>query len=1206
MPMLIGDLFERDVTRAIPPVIYFHEQAPEELEREVREYIITGGYGPEDPRATPDGIHEQFVRLLKAMHDEMEKDGGPELPASWISGFFGSGKSSFAKLLGLALDGRTLPNGLPLADALLAQDHSPAADDLKRAWHLFVGPLKPIAVVFDIGSHARDDDQIHSVVVRQVQRRFGYSTASNFVADYELALELEKKHPAFMDAVLEVHGKPWGQLKDSPLAEDYFSAALHKMDPKTYPDPMSWVIARSGSAYDGKRSADAAVKAIADMIEQRYPGRTLFIVIDEVSQYVHDNHDRMLALQSFVSALGQRLRGKVWLLATGQQQLEAPAGANAAIVKLKDRFPPSLRVHLGIANIREVVHKRLLRKKKLPAADLAELFRKHRADIALNAYKGDAITETDFVEVYPMLPGHVSLLLDITSGLRSRSERAQNDASAIRGLLQLLGDLFRDKQLARFEVGHLVTIDMVFDQLHSALPADVQLTISRGLEFAGKQEDPIVKRVIKAVAMLELIQDPKHKTSAELVARCLYAKLGEGDSLPRVQAALDALVAEGLLGMSETRGYKIESTAGQEWQRERDGYSPTPEQESTVIQTALTDLLADTPKVVLEGLALPWLVLFSDDVSAKDVHLKDERKHTVVTVDFQLTKGIGPDHWIPRSDTEAYRDRIVWVVGDVDEVRHVAKKLVRSARMIERYANKTGVGDERQRLVRDEENRLVAANAEIAGAIKSAFLAGRIYFRGRETNPRDVGTSFTTALSAFATRAASDLYPNPITFSVLEKDALYLIENADLSAPPPVFGQERLGLLSLDAGRYELTCNGRVPSDVFRFIKQSGATGSTLLAHFGGPPHGVPPDVLRAVVLGLLRAGKIRVEIPGESDLTSVRDQGARELLKETVLRKARITENTTTVVDPRTRTAICNFFKEQLGKEVARDNDAIADAVAEKFGAIRDRLDAIATTFRRLPKDVAFPKALTELGAAIERCRRDRKVEPTVLAVKRSLDALRDGMVLLRRMETDLTPAAIDAIVKAEDVLRYAWPGLAAVGASEEARAAAAAIEAHLRTERPWEDAPELTAHVERIRSEVRARRRAILDAHERAVEAGLERLKRRPGFDRLDPDQRHAVLHHLREGGAAGTDENAIAPALEGLETHLAARRDAAERKAITQLDATLEAIGATPVVEVTVELSGREIENEAELDRLLVEIRTRVVHELSAHHRVRLRGV
>jgi hypothetical protein len=100
-PARIRDLFLSDVTRDIPPVVYFHEQSPEKLATEVSEYIITGGWPEDHPnhRRVPRGIHEEYVRLLRAMSAELDRTGGSDLPAVWISGFYGSGKSSFAKLL---------------------------------------------------------------------------------------------------------------------------------------------------------------------------------------------------------------------------------------------------------------------------------------------------------------------------------------------------------------------------------------------------------------------------------------------------------------------------------------------------------------------------------------------------------------------------------------------------------------------------------------------------------------------------------------------------------------------------------------------------------------------------------------------------------------------------------------------------------------------------------------------------------------------------------------------------------------------------------------------------------------------------------------------------------------------------------------------------------------------------------------------------
>lgn len=140
--MLIKDIFAADVTRNIAPVVYFHEQNPAKVLEEVSEYIITGGYPETDPRhnRVKFGIHEQFVKLLRGLAAELQKPGGAELPACWISGFYGSGKSSFAKLLGLALDGMVLPDERTLAETLLSRDDSPKNQEFREAWERVRSP----------------------------------------------------------------------------------------------------------------------------------------------------------------------------------------------------------------------------------------------------------------------------------------------------------------------------------------------------------------------------------------------------------------------------------------------------------------------------------------------------------------------------------------------------------------------------------------------------------------------------------------------------------------------------------------------------------------------------------------------------------------------------------------------------------------------------------------------------------------------------------------------------------------------------------------------------------------------------------------------------------------------------------------------------------------------------------------------------------
>ena len=345
---------------------------------------------------------------------------------------------------------------------------------------------------------ARDNEHIHAAVLRLVQARLGYSK-NNLVADYELRLERDGEWEPFLRTANKTLGKEWAVAKEEEQAEDHFSHVLHVMKPERYPEPSTWIESRAGLHTGVGTSVREVVEAIDAMIHIREEDKSLFIVVDEVSQYVHQDESRMLKLQSFVSELGQKLKGRVWLLATGQQKLEDSADNNP-LAKLKDRFPTHLRVHLGTTNIRDVIHKRLLKKKPELEKTLRELFHKHRGDLKLYGYECGEITEDDFVEVYPMLPGHIDLLMPMASNLRARSTRVQGDDHAIRGLLQLLGELFREQKLADKEVGSLVTLDAIFEVQHSALDPDVQTTLSRIADDPRVRDDVLAQRAAKAVA----------------------------------------------------------------------------------------------------------------------------------------------------------------------------------------------------------------------------------------------------------------------------------------------------------------------------------------------------------------------------------------------------------------------------------------------------------------------------------------------------------------------------------------------------------------------------------------------------------------------------------------------------------------------------------------------------------------------------------
>jgi len=1215
--MRIRELFDKDVTRDIPPVVYFHEQDPQKLREEVEEYIVTGGFPEGDPRSrrVEFGIHEGFVSLLENIAKDLDKPNGPELPASWISGFYGSGKSSFAKLLGMALDGAQLDDGTSLADALLRRDDSPRRQELVDAWNTLLQKIEPIAVVFDVGAVSRDNEHIHSAALRQVQARLGYCSKSSLVARWELKLEQDGQWDDLLAASERTLGKPWQVAKDEEQAEDHFSHLLHVMLPDRYPSPMEWIDTHAGTAGNTGTSVEETIKSIAAILAIRAEGKAVFLVVDEVSQYVHQDDTRMLALQSFVSELGKRLKGHAWVLATGQQKLE-DSGNNVHISKLKDRFPKRLRVHLAATNIRDVVHKRLLAKKPDKEATLRELFQTHRADLKLHGYSCEDITEEDFLEVYPMLPGHVDLLLQITSSLRTRSTRIQGDDHAIRGLLQLLGELFRSQKLADRDVGDLVTLDAIFVVQQTALDPDVQTALARIFNHLKFRDDQPAQQAAKAVALLELIQE-QVSTTTDLVAKCLYSKLGLGNQTQTVGAALERLRSENLLGYSEKQGYKIQSSAGQEWERERRDVPVTQDKRSELVHEKLRELIGLPERPRHKGNSFPWTAWYSDGRAVQDKKIQDARTGATVAVDFRFLtnkEDRTASAWVQRSDQEPLCDRIVWVVGEPGRIDEIARELHQSRAMINRYAGRRdSLPPEKQRLVIEEMSNVEGLETRLRDAVAAAYHDGSVYFRGESMQPADHGGSFATALTEVAKRRLPEIFPHFTEIAITDAELNQLLE-AQLSGPSTKFMEDALGILSLDAGKYIATCCGDVPSRIMTYLEGTGVAGRTLMSHFSKPPYGYPADVICACLAGLLRATRIRIRPEEGSEITSVRDPGTKDLFRKVKegLGRADILPSLDPKVSNRERVAICRFFEKYFDIKLDRENDAIADAVFQQFPGRREALRNVEARLERLPGRPKAPAALARLGKALEACRRTRQVEEIVVEVKHSLDALRDGIELLEIYRTDLTDDAIDAVNHADETHAHHVHQLEDLEATGEVAAEAARLREHLELERPWRDiqsaGPEsaspgsVGAAIDNIRKHYTEVRRALITGHSQATQKVEACIKTRVGFEQLDADQSHRVLKPIAEA-LIDTTEDALFPALIELRDRFPARLADAEERAHDLFDAELSKETKENVVKVQANLCGREVASVAQLEALLGEIDERIRPRLELGQRVRI---
>ncbi|MCX5969635.1 MAG: BREX system P-loop protein BrxC [Cyanobacteria bacterium] len=1206
-------LFQSDVTRDISPVVYFHEQSPEKVQAEVSEYIITGGWpeGHPNRQRVPDGIHEQYVRLLRGITRELEKPGGPELPTAWISGFFGSGKSIFAKLLGLALDGMTLPDGTSLSEAWLKRDSSPLAAEFKEAWAALRQKIDPMAVVFDIGSVARDNEHVHAVALGQVQKRLGYCSTEPLVADFELKLERDGHWPMFLEKAEQTLGEPWSAVKDQQLAEEQFSLVLSELFPELYRDPMAWFESRAGT-HQRRDSPEDVVKAIRDMLKHRNPNATLFLVIDEVSQYVLNNTDRTDRLRAFASALGSTLRGKAWLLALGQQKLDEAAG-DTFLAWAKDRFPPQLQVHLAPTNIRDVVHQRILAKTPDGAAQLRELFDRHRADLKLYAYGCEDTTADAFVDVYPLLPGQIELILRITSVLRTRSSRAQGDDQAIRGLLQLLGELFRRQQLAEAPIGTLVSLDRVYEVQYTALDADTQASMARIQAQCTGEGSELMLRTAKAVALLELIQDTDPTTEV-LVAKCLAERMDGGNQQAAVRQALEELRRQNLLHYSEKDGFKIQSTAGEEWERDRADFAFSRQDLSKQLQESLKLLMGDASAVErprLDGRPFPWEVRYSDGRYANDAQLLDPRDDACLTLDLRclpLDERV-ESVWVRRSaEDPLLKKRLLWIAGNSEAVEDLARELHRSAAIIQRFQpRRESLPAVKQRLLLDEQTRRDALIPKLKQAIAQSWMEGTLYFQGRSLNPRDSGQNFAATLLAAGNQALPLLYPHFRAIQILPAELNQLLQ-PELNGASTKFLPEGLGILELDTGRYVPSCSGEIPRRVLQTIEDNpGQEGAELLKTLGSAPYGYAPGVVKACVAGLLRGGKIAITPETGPPITARRDAGVQDLFdKDRSFRKARIGRGGDGGTSQQERARICKLFHVLLKRDLDREEGPIADAVAELFPGVAKRLRDVQTRLSRLPWDFQEPAVLAKLQTALEQSLRNpRLTRPTVEAVLRHLDALRDGISTLQVLEAEVQDTTVEALREAHTVVTRMASQLESLGVTAtNVEAAATRVHEKLDSPEPWRGLGDLEGDLDEIRAAYRSERSQLLLEQEQRLEASRQKVRGCRGFSTLGADQSHAVLKPFASC-ATSTDAEAIAPGLVDLRDPFVARLQRAEKVAVETLDSLLVTTGKERQLTQSVDLGlqNRELNSEADVLALAKEIEARLLPLVQQGGRVRI---
>ena len=344
--MSIRELFDpsKDIYRNIEKVITYGAAQEERLRAEISEYVVT------------DSIEEQFRKLLDRMQLAMEAGGENEIGV-WVSGFYGSGKSSFTKYLGLAFDSQCAIDGSPFIMHLKDRLHKPQTKALLST----VAQRFPAAVVLlDLASEmlaGATMEDVSTVLYFKVLQWAGYSRNLKVAAFERMVEKNDRTHELHQRIGKALPGTTWDRIQNNPLAIDGLVPKIaHEMYPDLFPEAKSF----SSNTEGFFQFEDQRVEEMLDIVRTRSGKENIIFVIDEVGQYIASRDNLILNLDGLAKNLKRLGDGKVWIISTAQQTLtedDPRAALNSdKLYKLKDRFP--VQIDLESSDIKEICYRR--------------------------------------------------------------------------------------------------------------------------------------------------------------------------------------------------------------------------------------------------------------------------------------------------------------------------------------------------------------------------------------------------------------------------------------------------------------------------------------------------------------------------------------------------------------------------------------------------------------------------------------------------------------------------------------------------------------------------------------------------------------------------------------------------------------------------------------------------------------------------------
>ena len=486
-------LYAKDIFRSIDGVIKADDVS--KVASEVDEYVMTSE------------IRSGLSRIVDAWNQVDAPSNGV-----WIAGFFGSGKSHLLKMLSYLLGEQAGDQPVTREDVERAFEQKVAGDetliaDLKRSLHT---PTR--AVLFNID--AKDDKSTRergSAMIEVFYKVYfearGLYSKDLGVGALERDLEDRGELARFREAYQEEAGHTW----EVGRVNTVFSEAL-----------VSKALARLGHQVDQpfrsyreqlNLSAEAFAQDVASWLDRQGPHQRIAFFVDEVGQFIGDDSQLMLNLQTITEQLATHCPGRAWVFVTSQEELSGITAQmnerrSTDFSKIQGRF--AIKVSLSTEEVTDVIARRLLTKSEQGTEELDTLWQRLGAGFPSmfrfpeGTKKYDNyLTRDSFVAKYPFVDYQFEMFTQAMRGLSDNDLFTGRHSSV--GARSLLGVCQQIAQeLTDDELGTVASFDRFYDGIAAMLKSDVKDNIGRAAQDSHTR-DPFTMSVLKVLLLVRYV-----------------------------------------------------------------------------------------------------------------------------------------------------------------------------------------------------------------------------------------------------------------------------------------------------------------------------------------------------------------------------------------------------------------------------------------------------------------------------------------------------------------------------------------------------------------------------------------------------------------------------------------------------------------------------------------------------------------------------